>query len=510
MVIKTLNLQENPLADYGNIIFGDRFVGRKPEISEIHNRVLGKNSGNISIIGLPRIGKSSLAWQALLTERKKYKNNKIFIIRIDVGEFNNSINLFSFLVDCVKEELFENVDETLKLKLEKTISKINDQNTSNHEKMGSIQKFFKIVQLNAFKIIIVLDEFDHIKTFFKIEDFQFLRELSIHPETRVVFVTLSRRTIQEIELENGSISTLAGVFSNLFLTPFNSDDLFDYWNVLKILGVETESEYRDQVIKYTGAHPFLMDLFNYEIINKLLIDPKYDLSLIVDSVVSGLKLSLLNNYDNILTLLEEEKLLDKTFQILLGPTFNLDQKSIERLLRFGILKHDKESDKYHCFSKFFLDYLNLKQTEFDIWPLWNEAERSLRDLIKNFLTIEYGDNWIEAYTKKHPEKVSNLKKLEDNQAKNIKSFGIRASINLVDYTYPMDMFDIFISEDWNYFKNILGDQKKDWKERFLLLAKIRNPIAHSNSYFITETDYNTAIGICNLILKKINEGKNIL
>lgn len=508
MVIKTLKIQGNPLADYGNIIFGDRFVGRKSEIAEIHNRVLGKNSGNISIIGLPRIGKSSLVWQALLAERKKYKNDNILITRIDVGEFNNSLDLFSSLVDCIQEDLCESVDETLKLKIEKTLSRINDQNTGNHEIKRSIQKFFKIVQSNDYKVIIVLDEFDHIKTFFKLEDFQFLRELSIHPEIRVAIVTISRRTIQEIELENGTISTLAGVFSNLFLTPFNSNDLLDYWEVLEILGVETDDEYRDQVIKYTGAHPFLMDLFNYEIINKLLIDPKYDLSLIMDSAASGLKLSLLNNYDNILSLLEEEKLLDKAFQILLGPTFNLDQKSIERLLRFGILKHINESDKYNCFSEFFYDYLNLKQTEFDIWPLWNEAEKSLRELIKDFLKIEYAEDWVEIYKRKHPEKVDSLKKLEENQAKNLKSFGNRASTNLVDYTYPMDMFDIFISTDWNYFKNILGDQKKDWKERFLLLSKVRNPIAHSNSYFVTETDYNAAVGICNLILQRIDEGNN--
>jgi len=508
MVVKTLNIKENPLADYGNIIHGDRFVGRKSEIATIHNRVLGKNSGNISIIGLPRIGKSSLVWQALLAEKDKYENDKTLITRIDVGEFDNSLDLFSALIAYVQEEIDDKFDEPTKLKVEKTISKVKDQSASNHEKKRNIQKFFKIALANNFKIIIVLDEFDHIRAFFKLEDFQFLLELSIHPKTKVIFVTISRRTIQEIELENGTISTLAGVFSNLFLSPYNTEDLSDYWEVLEILGVETDKEYRDQVIKYTGAHPFLMDLFNYEIINKLLIEPTYDFTAIFDSSVSGLKLSLLNNYDNILTLLDEEKLLDKAVQILLGPTFNLDQKSIERLLRYGILKFDENSGKYSCFSEFFQDYLNIKQTELDIWPIWNETEKSLRELIKDFLIYKYGDNWLEAYKQKHPEKMNRLQVLEKNQKKNLKSFGSRASSNLVDYTYPMDMFDIFISTDWNYFKDILGDQKKDWKERFLLLAKVRNPIAHSNSYFVEEIDYNSAIGICKLIVQRINENKN--
>ncbi|MBD3337573.1 MAG: AAA family ATPase, partial [Candidatus Lokiarchaeota archaeon] len=237
MVVKTLNINENPLADYGNIICGDRFVGRKSEVAKIHNRVLGKSSGNISVIGLPRIGKSSLVWQALLADRDENKNCKTFITRLDLGEFDNSHDLFSAIVAYVHDELYEYLDEPLKLKIEKTILDISDQNIRNQEKKRNIQKFFKIVKANKFKIIIILDEFDHIKAFFKLEDFQFLRELSIHPDTKVVFVTISRRTIQEIELENGTISTLAGVFSNLFLAPFNSADLIDYWEVLEILGV---------------------------------------------------------------------------------------------------------------------------------------------------------------------------------------------------------------------------------------------------------------------------------
>jgi AAA+ ATPase superfamily predicted ATPase len=161
MVVKTLNIKENPLADYGNIIHGDRFVGRKLEIATIHNRVLGKNSGNISIIGLPRIGKSSLVWQALLAEKDKYENDKTLITRIDVGEFDNSLDLFSALIAYVQEEIDDKFDEPTKLKVEKTISKVKDQSASNHEKKRNIQKFFKIAQANNFKIIIVLDEFDH-------------------------------------------------------------------------------------------------------------------------------------------------------------------------------------------------------------------------------------------------------------------------------------------------------------------------------------------------------------
>ena len=50
MVIKTLNT-ENPFADFGGIVEGERFVGRSNAINAIHSRVLGTSYGNIAIMG---------------------------------------------------------------------------------------------------------------------------------------------------------------------------------------------------------------------------------------------------------------------------------------------------------------------------------------------------------------------------------------------------------------------------------------------------------------------------
>ena len=76
MVIKTLSTQ-NPFADYGNIIEGNRFIGRKSSIATIHNRVMGNSFGNIAIIGLPRIGKSSLVWNALMVKKTESAEKNI-------------------------------------------------------------------------------------------------------------------------------------------------------------------------------------------------------------------------------------------------------------------------------------------------------------------------------------------------------------------------------------------------------------------------------------------------
>ena len=74
--------------------------------------------------------------------------------------------------------------------------------------------------------------------------------------------------------------------------------------------------------------------------------------------------------------------------------------------------------------------------------------------------------------------------------------------NLVRYTYPMEMWDMFIQSDWTYFQKILGGSISQWRERFSLLAKIRTPIAHSNKDFINPDDSERAKSICQLILDK--------
>ena len=62
---------QNPFASYGNIVYGERFIGRKDALRIFQNRIIRpREAGNLAIIGLPRIGKSSLVYKALI-ERKK-------------------------------------------------------------------------------------------------------------------------------------------------------------------------------------------------------------------------------------------------------------------------------------------------------------------------------------------------------------------------------------------------------------------------------------------------------
>ena len=60
----------NPFADYGRIIHGDRFIGRKTIVNNIENRIIHPdNPGNLAIVGMHRIGKSSLAHKVIIEQK---------------------------------------------------------------------------------------------------------------------------------------------------------------------------------------------------------------------------------------------------------------------------------------------------------------------------------------------------------------------------------------------------------------------------------------------------------
>jgi len=51
----------NPFSDFGNIVYGERFINRRDSIRAVENRVIRpREPGNLAIIGDYRIGNLSL------------------------------------------------------------------------------------------------------------------------------------------------------------------------------------------------------------------------------------------------------------------------------------------------------------------------------------------------------------------------------------------------------------------------------------------------------------------
>jgi len=522
MVIKELKIA-NPFADNGGMVIGDSFVGRSNEICEIHTRVLGEMYGNLAVVGLPKIGKSSLVWNALIPFREKLLHDKHILAYISISSEDTALDLFKRLALSVLEVIeFEGDLQKLYFKLQDIYKSAKENQKDRYEFKYYVNNFF--IQCKRFncRVTFILDEFDQAETLFTIADFQYLRSLSYEPDKKVCLITISRKTLQELEPENGAISNFYSVFSELHLQLFDEKDLNLYWNRIENLGIEIRDEYRKQVNYFVGNHPYWLNIVNYHILNRVKSENKSG-SELLSEIGNGLKKCLWDNYDDIIALMDKEGLKSHFIQAVVGPVINLTQMSIERLAKYGLVKAVSAREKYGAYfqalidaglvnendisynsiSKHFNDYLKQNESEFEIWALWNETEFQLRKLITFHLKEKYGEEWRDAFILANPKKGNDILRMEDIRAKTKRSFGNLASDNIVSYTYPLDMWNCFISTDWTWFQKILTGQLASWRERLLFLSKIRNPIAHSNRDFVNQIDQSKAKEICNELIEKI-------
>ena len=487
---------ENPFADYGNIVRGDRFIGREESLRVVNNRVIRPHEpGNLAIIGDYRIGKSSLVYKAVMERKKELAAKKQIPIWINLATFDQAPMFFRSLVTCCYDEMDELgwISEPVKYAADRAL----EDKVSWGEGYGRIQRFFEKVRQTGFRVLFVLDEFDHARHLFKgdISGFQGLRELSYRPEWRVTFITTSRRSLRDIELQTKAISTFDLIFYKHYLGMFSEADTEKYFERLSSVGIKTQAPLKEQVSFYCGNHPYLLEMLGYEIVEYFREHRVVD----IDRAASRIENSFLDQYDHMISILNEDGSLNKMLQILFGPVIDVRKTDEDEFLRYGLIRPTNKGE-YIAFSGHFQTYLKLIERQSDLWPLWRDTEIALRSLITTAMLEQYGEQWIEKLEKARPNLKPVFEKCREAQQKEEKSFGSRASRNLLDFTYPQDLFAIIFAE-WNsFFKAIFGKDKSYWNQRAQLLAKIRNPLAHNRDKALYDYERQIAEGYCKEIL----------
>lgn len=486
---------ENPFADYGNIVRGERFIGRRDSLRVIENRVIRpREPGNLAIIGDYRIGKSSLVYRAVLEQKERLLAKKQIPIWINLATFDQAPFFFRSLVTRCSDEIEEL--GWITDPIESAASRALQDELSWSEGYGRIQRFFERVRQAGFRILFILDEFDHARYLFKgdISGFQGLRELSYRPEWRVTFITTSRRSLRDIELQTRAISTFDLIFHKHYLGMFNEPDTQEYFARLSSVGIEISPSLKDRVSFYCGGHPYLLEMLGYEIVELFREQQEVD----VDHAAHRIGRSFLDQYDHMISILSEDGSLNKMLQVLFGPVVDVKQTDVDELLRYGLIQPTDRGD-YVAFSAHFQTYLKLIERQAELWPVWRETEIALRNLIATAMLEQYGEQWIEKIEKARPNLKPIFERCREAQQKEEGSFGSRASRNLVDFTYPQDLFAIIFAE-WNAFKSKLRKDKNYWAQHAQLLAKIRNPLAHNRDEVLYEHERQIAEGYCKEIL----------
>lgn len=454
----------NPFLGYGRVVTDERLIGREVERSHIREIIQSK-SGSLSIIGEPRIGKTSLVYNEFQNQC-----NRDFLCSawITLSTISSSSLVFYDLqekiIDAMKTASHPLPDESARHILN------GDDNTYNAYK--KFRRFLKSLFSKGFHTLCILDEFDAVTEYPDAKQFiQSLRELIDFPqETGFFSIFISRRSLYHLERQLSGVSNLDGICEKLFVRPLSLEDL-------KKMTLRCENKWKiedDEIsllYDFTGGHPYLSEMTFCKA-----WDGK-SISLGIQNSLSDVY----SYYETLRQLLDEDKLFDQLLQITVGPCIATDVEKIERLLKYGIavrLQSGASSFSYKGWSEHFQSYLAKVARSKPIWADWTKTEKMLRGIVAERFRNKHGDNWVDHLEAAHDKARDVFKECRHNMKKEVIRFGSYASTDLLDYTYPMDIWKL-IECDWPSFQSVLNKDKNYWRARFETLSKVRTPIAHS-------------------------------
>lgn len=502
---------ENPFSGYGRAISGQRFIGRDKYIRTIENRVTKqKDPNNLALIGYPRIGKSSLAEQAIMQLESQLTAEKKIPILINFGTYEDAHSFFRTLVIKAYDYLEEHfeIDDILS----KPYQKIQNEGLSWSVLKSEVERFFEKATKQGYRFIFVLDEFDSARIIFKdnYAAFQELRELGYRGTFKVTFVTTSRRSIKEIEIQCAANSVLDLIFKKEYLSMYSEREIDEYFGLYENIETPLTAQDKEKIIYYCGGHPYLLAALGFEIVETFREDGKFSVSEIFEKI----RLDFEDYYEQLITLLKEDKTYEKMLQILFGPMLNVTEGDIKELRDiYGLLEEINlpNNDKgLVAFSQHFQEYLSNIGQKIDFWSLWTTLETKMREVVTKVMEAKFGETWMTELESIFPTHFIGDKSIgkEGAISKRDKAREDNKSDSLLDYLDAYPLFEIVLSKKcWNDFKDIFGGDraKADFEKKMQLIIKIRNPYAHSRFHAINSTTVQQAEIYCKEILDKMNQ-----
>ena len=533
------------LAGLGTPVYGDRFVGRHDEIKTIEDRIINNSLDNVSIVGLHKVGKTSLVLHTLISQRQILYDKNIIVVYSQLSNFTNSKDFYIAVLNDIDEQMTDDIQLSRWSDIRKTtLERISSETTISEIRELTMKLFRKINKLLGFHCILVLDEFDSATKVFSREcnsdpliqeneivvkgetEFQILRELGSMSVYNVSLVTLSRRDLGKIEVNSTAPSLFSQIFGvQIHLKMYSSEELSEYWARLRFAYPLLTLDYRNRAEYTVGGHPYLLDKYNDCCIRREVFDkPNKDDLIVIRKDADALFASILHRLD-------KDNLLKIAVQIIRGPVYEEYEGAIDYLKLYGFIKavptrtkqrllgsidgviegQGVEEKGYICFSDYFTKRFAFSYyTALQYWLLWNETENALRRMIKSYVDDCFGDDWEEEFIPHLRDNgisedslkncSTNFQRLKKEREKAIIEFGDNAFADLVDYTHTSDIFNTFIRNDWEWFEDVLGENYGYWCSVFSYLTKIRNAHAHSNADLVSDIQKEQAVLYCRKIL----------
>jgi hypothetical protein len=499
------NIVNNPFASAGTAVEGSAFVGRQNEIRDISERLFGPEFGNVAIVGIPKVGKSSLMQEALYRRSKELWETKKFIVvwyTLKRPSVENSKEekraIFLRLVSDVHHFLENHEESDLIESLEEYYSVIKEHDVIWSEFEQNILYFFEEIVHANIRVIFCIDEFDYSKDLLGESEYELLREISYRNSNKIAIVTTSRRSIYDIEHYTGGGSNFYGTFENIYLKPFNEEEHKLQCELVNGM------PYADITNLYTqhGGHPY---------INAIVLK-NYFISKDMSDSIYKTNQDVLRYYNDLFYVLDKDGLADKVDRLYCGLSEDVTETQEDYIYNcYGLFK-EADDGSMQPYSTAFESVLRKRYRENPFCLVWPEAERSIRKSITYAMTEEFGDedlsSWKDEISDFSGLNMAQFKKWEKQMEQEKRQYRARASRNIIDQLYPVD-YSFFFKHFWkDYLQNIYGKSIQYWEEKLDFIAsKIRNPESHSRKNLIDPEDQQKANIICQEIIDCVRRYK---
>lgn len=394
----------NPFAFTQTPVTGDLFIGREKQLGIIRDNVLAGKA--TFIVGLPRMGKTSLVKQCFLLEKHLenwVEQHLLAPIYMVVATNAGPASFWKSLATKIRMFLRKRGLQTDCLNHFHQLISPEDMYLTILEALDDIQDRLGL------RFIMIFDEFDGVLSFPPgVDLFNKLRQLNDYGSV----IACSRRTPDYIEKKVTGRHYFTDSADVLFVGLFSEREVEEYWNHFKghfsLFSEQQFASYKSLVDQYVGRHPMLMSAMNEWLfslsetsgagwIPKLLASES-------DHVERQLRGFIKQAFLRQIGYVEEQGLKDAAVQLVVGSSHMIPSEARDLLLDYQFIRIIPTYEKkevfgyefgmttadslysYVCFSLLTTSVMkDLYDPDIEDYELLKKTEKKLRELITAFL-----------------------------------------------------------------------------------------------------------------------------
>lgn len=389
------------------VIEDDKFIGRELLLRNLRNNVISGAATNV--IGLPRMGKTSLVKRCFLSEgffKVWLEENHMLPVYVEMPLDPNPGSIWLEIAERLDNYFDETDTPTDYMEQVLDCTSTEERYIRISDALASISKRCKL------SVILIVDEFDRVLRVPETKDLlQKIRSLMVQGYIRPVIC--SRRMLRFIERKITHKIYDSNVFKPLFVGVFEDAEVEAYWNhfapFFSTFPEDHFSAYRQLIRRYAGNHPMLLNLSNNALFElggdpHEMWNPRLPVSQ-REQVERGIRVAVNEVFKDQLHYVGEQRLLKTAVQMILGSSHDIPDEHIKLLMNYqfaqvvpdavkrdifgyilGPTTKEDVSKRYMCFSALTTHIMNeTLSPDIKGFNLLKETEQKLRELIIQFL-----------------------------------------------------------------------------------------------------------------------------